>query len=60
MKLETIYKATKTGKVQEWTIEIEDNKYRTISGQTDGKKITNKWTTVFGKNIHWGLKTNSH
>ena len=51
MKLETIYKATKSGKVQEWTIEIEDNKYRTISGQTDGKKITNKWTTVFGKNI---------
>ena len=37
MKLETIYKATKSGKVQEWTIEIEDNKYRTISGQTDGK-----------------------
>lgn len=51
MKLNTIYKATKGGKVQEWTIEIEDNKYRTISGQTDGKKITNEWTIVYGKNI---------
>ena len=51
MKLDTIYKATKSGKVQEWTIEIEGNKYRTITGQQDGKKITNEWTIVYGKNI---------
>jgi len=50
MKLETIYKKTKTGATQEWTIEIVGNKYRTISGQTDGKKITNEWTIVYGKN----------
>jgi len=50
MKLETIYKATKGGKTQEWTIEVVGNKYRTISGQTDGKKITNEWTIVYGKN----------
>lgn len=48
--LGTIYKATKGGKVQEWTIEIEDNRYRTISGQTDGKKVTAEWTVVYGKN----------
>ena len=40
MKLPTIYKKTKTGKVQEWTIEVKGNQYRTISGQTDGEKIT--------------------
>jgi hypothetical protein len=37
MKLETIYKKTKTGATQEWTIEVSDNKYRTHSGQVGGK-----------------------
>jgi len=50
-KLPTIYKKTKTGKVQEWTIEVEDNRYRTISGQTDGKKQTSEWTICEGKNV---------
>lgn len=50
MLLETIYKATKGGKVQEWTIEVVKNKYRTISGQTDGKKVVSEWTEVYGKN----------
>ncbi len=51
MLLETIYKATKGGKVQEWTIEVVKNKYRTISGQTDGKKVVSEWTEVYGKNV---------
>ena len=51
MKLDTIYKLTKTGATQEWTIEIEDNKYRTHSGQVGGAITTNEWTVVFGKNI---------
>lgn len=50
MLLETIYKATKGGKTQEWTIEVVKNKYRTISGQTDGKKVISEWTEVYGKN----------
>jgi len=50
MKLATIYKSTKGGKVQEWTIEVVGNKYRTISGQTDGKKVVNEWTYCYGKN----------
>lgn len=50
MKLPTIYKKTKTGKVQEWTIEVKGNQYRTISGQTDGEKITNEWTDCDVKN----------
>jgi len=51
LKLQTIYKTTATGKVQEWTVEIKGDKYRTISGQTDGKKITHEWTVCQGKNI---------
>lgn len=51
MKLDTIYKKTKTGAVQEWTIEISDNKYRTHSGQIGGKVTTNSWTVVYGKNL---------
>lgn len=50
MILDTIYKKTQTGATQEWTIEVVKNKYRTISGQVDGKKIVNEWTIVYGKN----------
>jgi DNA ligase-1 len=50
MKLATIYKNTKGGKTQEWTIEVIGNKYRTISGQTDGKKVVSEWTVCYGKN----------
>lgn len=50
MTFATIYKKTNTGKTQQWTIEVEGNKYRTISGQTDGKKTTSEWTVVYGKN----------
>ena len=50
MKLPTIYKKTKTGKIQEWTIEVKGSQYRTISGQTDGEKITNNWSDCDIKN----------
>jgi DNA ligase-1 len=50
MKLDTIYKKTKTGATQEWTIEVSDNKYRTHSGQCGGIITTNSWTIVYGKN----------
>tara|TARA_Y100000310_G_scaffold338053_1_gene426688 strand:- start:3829 stop:4950 length:1122 start_codon:yes stop_codon:yes gene_type:complete len=51
MKFETIYKLTNGGKIQQWTIETEGNKYRTISGQTEGKKTTSSWTVCHGKNV---------
>ena len=47
---DTIYNRTSAGKIQQWTIEVKGNKYRTISGQTDGKKTTAAWTKCFGKN----------
>jgi len=51
MKLPTLYKKTTIGKTQTWEIEVSRNKFRTISGQSDGKKITNKWTICEGKNV---------
>ena len=51
MKLPTLYKKTTIGKTQTWEIEVSENKFRTISGQSDGKKITNKWTICAGKNV---------
>lgn len=48
---ETIYKRTRTGKVQIWYGQLEGNKYRTVSGQEDGKKTESEWTIVQGKNI---------
>jgi len=50
-KVDTLYKRTNTGATQIWYCEIEDNKYRTVSGQEDGKKVTSKWTVVSGKNV---------
>jgi len=50
-KFPTIYKKTKGGKTQEWTVEVEDGKYRTISGQSDGKKQTSEWTVCEAKNV---------
>lgn len=50
MKLPTLYKRNKTGSVQEWTIEIEGNKYRTIYGQVGGALIEGDWTVCEGKN----------
>ena len=51
MKFKTIYKKTKTGATQEWTIEVVGNKYRTHSGQVGGAITTNEWTVVYGKNV---------
>lgn len=50
MKLTTLYKRATTGKITEWTIEVEGNKFRTITGFTDGKKTTSAWTECAGKN----------
>jgi DNA ligase-1 len=50
MIFEKVFKKTKTGATQEWTIEVSDNKYRTHSGQVGGIITTNSWTIVYGKN----------
>jgi DNA ligase-1 len=50
MKLNTLYKKAVSGKALEWTIEVEGNKYRTITGYTDGIKTTSEWTVCYPKN----------
>jgi len=47
--LNTLYKRSTTGKVTQWTIEVENNCYRTISGYTDGIKTTSEWTCCEAK-----------
>ena len=44
MKLNTLFSRATNGKVNEFIIEVEDDKYRTTSGYTDGVKTTSKWT----------------
>lgn len=53
MSATVIYKRTSSGKTQTWQQEIhpDGDKYRTISGQSDGKQVIAKWTQVEGKNI---------
>ncbi len=51
MKLPKIFKRTESGKIQEWEIEVDGNKYRTISGLSDGKKTVTQWTICYPKNL---------
>ena len=50
-KLKTIYKKNNSGKILEWYLEIDGSKYRTISGQQDGKKTTSAWKEALPKNV---------
>jgi len=46
-----LYKRATNGKINQWTVEVEDNKFRTIAGYSDGIQTTTKWTVCDGKNI---------
>lgn len=50
MKLPWLYARTNTGAVQSWTIEIDNNKYRTHFGQLDGIIQVTEWTLAEPKN----------
>ena len=50
--MNTLYKRSTTGKISEWSIEVEKNKFRTISGFTDGLKVTSDWTVCEGKSYN--------
>ncbi len=47
----TLYKTDSKGKVRVWKMEVDGNKYRSISGLEDGEKIVGDWTVVEGKNV---------
>lgn len=46
-----LYKKTVTGAVQVWWLEQDHDKYRTHSGQEDGKIVTSQWTIAKPKNV---------
>lgn len=46
----TLYKRNKD-KIQEWTIEVQGDKYRSIEGFQGGAKTESKWTVAKPKNI---------
>lgn len=50
MKFPTLYKRAVTGAIMEWTIEVEENKHRTHSGQVGGAITITEWTTCKAKN----------
>jgi DNA ligase-1 len=47
--MKELYKRSTTGKISIWRIEVEANKFRTISGFSDGLKITSEWTVCEAK-----------
>lgn len=50
MRLPTLYARAKTGAVQEWTIQIDGNEYRTFAGQSGGVITESKPQVCYGKN----------
>lgn len=51
MKLPTLYSRTATGAIQEWTVEIEGDAYRTLHGQYGGKIVTTSWFNTVPTNV---------
>jgi DNA ligase-1 len=49
--LPILYSKTSTGAIQTWQIELDQHRYRTISGQLNGKQVTSEWTECEGKNL---------
>lgn len=47
----TLYKKDKRGRVQQWTVETQENKHRTIEGLIGGKLTISEWTECVGKNL---------
>ena len=46
-----LFKENKNGKVQQWSVEVENDKHRTIEGYVDGKLTTSEWTVCQSKNV---------
>jgi len=59
-ELPTLYARAETGAILEWDIEVDGNKYRTITGQQGSQnKITSKWTIAEPKNVGQANATTS-
>lgn len=49
--LPTLYSRTSSGSIQQWTIEIDGERYRTTYGLIDGKKTTTEWYVAQPTNL---------
>lgn len=47
----TLFNRDTLGNVRVWHMEQNGNKYRTVSGLSDGEKVTSEWSTAQPKNI---------
>lgn len=59
-QLPKLYNYTTSGQLQEWSIELDGDKYRTHSGIVGGAITTSKWTTCKGKNVGKANETTSY
>jgi hypothetical protein len=50
-ELPTLYKKDTTGKIRQWTVIAEDNKFWSQQGTVDGKIVVNKPTVTSPKNV---------
>lgn len=57
--LATLFSRRSDGGVQKWSIEVDFDKYRTISGVMDGQMTTSEWTRCVGKGKGAALTTRS-
>lgn len=51
MYSKTLFGIDQNKRLRSWTIEVEGNRYRSISGLVDGEKVTSEWSEIFGKNL---------
>ena len=49
--LPILYARGNNGKILEWQIEVDGNKFRMITGARDAKKVASKWTICKAKNV---------
>ncbi|MFY8164593.1 MAG: hypothetical protein ACOVKC_10195 [Brevundimonas sp.] len=47
----TIYKRDSAGRLREWRMEVEGDKYRTIAGLAGGNQAVSDWTVATPKNV---------
>jgi ATP-dependent DNA ligase len=53
MKFPVLYKRSNSNnKISQWEVEVEGNKFRTISGFTNGEKVTSEWTCCEAKSYN--------
>lgn len=49
--LPTLYSRTSLGQLAQWSIEFDQNRFRTHEGIVDGTITTSEWTICLGKNV---------